>query len=184
MINSISTILGWFKAGKKPTEQQYADSWQSFWHKEEIIPQSTIENLEQDFSLKTSNQDFLAHLSDPQAHIDLFKSMQEESYKIIDAQVSGGVYTVTADDFGKTLRYNGTGEITIVLSTVVPSVVGNQFKIYQACTGKITFSVNGYLLRYGNDVVPKLYGTYSTAVIEVTDVSPATVYMYGKLELA
>lgn len=45
MATSINTILGWFKTGKKPTQKQFWASWQSFWHKEEEIPQSSITNL-------------------------------------------------------------------------------------------------------------------------------------------
>jgi hypothetical protein len=45
MATSINTILGWFKTGNKPTQRQFWDSWQSFWHKDEAIPQSSINNL-------------------------------------------------------------------------------------------------------------------------------------------
>jgi len=180
MTTNIDIILGWFKIGKKPSEQQFADSWQSFWHKEEIIPQATVENLESDLNLKAGQQDFLYHLTDPQAHSDIW----QESYKVIDTLVSGGVYDVTADDFGKILRYNGIGAVTIVLSTAIPFAIGNRFKIYQAGPGQVTFSVSGYTLHYGSDVLPKLYGVYSTAAVEVTDVAPAAVYIYGKLQLA
>ena len=65
---NINTILDWFKSGKKPTEQQFADSWQSFWHKDEIIPQAIIENLESDFNLKANESDLEAHINDPDAH--------------------------------------------------------------------------------------------------------------------
>jgi hypothetical protein len=45
MITNINIILGWFKTGKKPTQKQFWDSWQSFWHKDEQIPQASITNL-------------------------------------------------------------------------------------------------------------------------------------------
>ena len=51
---SLTTILSWFKTGLKPTENQFAQSWSSFWHKDDTIPvasvsglQSTINNLSQ-----------------------------------------------------------------------------------------------------------------------------------------
>lgn len=184
MATNINTILEWFKTGKKPTQQQFWDSWQSFWHKDEIIPQTKVENLSQDIDSKTSNDDFLAHISNPEAHSEMRELLQQESYKVIDALISDAVYNVSADDFGKTLRYNGTTPITIVLSTTVPFTIGKRFKIYQAGSGQVTFSVNGYILRHGSDVLPKLYGAYSNAAVEVTDSSPAQVYIYGKLELA
>jgi len=64
MIKNINTILDWFKAGKKPTEQQFADSWQSFWHKEEIIPQAAVEDLETDLDLKADRADLESIVSD------------------------------------------------------------------------------------------------------------------------
>ena len=181
---TLAQIKNWFKTGLKPTQSQFWETWDSFFHKEEIIPQASIENLDQDLNSKANNDDFLAHISNPEAHSEMRELLQQESYKVIDALVSGGVYNVSADDFGKTLRYNGTSPITIVLSTTVPFTVGKRFRIYQAGSGQVTFSVNGYILRHGSDVLPKLYGTYSTAAIEVTDSSPAQVYIYGKLELA
>ncbi|MFP9114592.1 beta strand repeat-containing protein [Flavobacterium sp. RHBU_3] len=67
-IININTILGWFKAGKKPTEQQFTDTWNSFWHKEEVIPQATIEDLESDLGQKATQEDLEAHINDPNAH--------------------------------------------------------------------------------------------------------------------
>jgi hypothetical protein len=184
MATNINTIFEWFNVGKKPTQQQFWNSWKSFWHKDEIIPQAKIENLTGDLDLKTANQDFLAHLSDAQAHSDIFKAIEQESYKVIDSYVSGGVYNISTDDFGTTIRYNGTAPVTVTLSTATLFALGKQFKIYQAGTGQVTFSVSGYMLRYGSDVIPRLYGAYSTAIVEITDVSPATAYIHGKLELA
>lgn len=62
MAININTILQWFKAGKMPTEQQFSDSWKSFWHKDETIPQAKIENLESDL------QGLEAHINDLEAH--------------------------------------------------------------------------------------------------------------------
>ena len=38
-------ILKWFQTGEYPTQQQFAASWTSFWHKSEIIPVTRIEGL-------------------------------------------------------------------------------------------------------------------------------------------
>lgn len=184
MATNINTILQWFITGTRPTQDQFQNSWRSFWHKDESIPQANIENLESDLNLKANQEDFSNHLTDPSAHIEIMKALEQESYIVIDTLVSGSVYKVSENDFGKTLRYNGTSPVTILLSTAMPSATGNRFKIYQAGPGQVTFSVNGYILRYGSDALPKLYGTYSTAVVEVTDSSPAVAYIYGKLELA
>ncbi|WP_300486225.1 hypothetical protein [Flavobacterium sp.] len=42
---SLAEIKNWFKTGLKPTQIQFWAVWESFWHKDEMIPQSKIQNL-------------------------------------------------------------------------------------------------------------------------------------------
>jgi hypothetical protein len=101
-IININTILGWFKAGKKPTEQQFTDTWHSFWHKDEVIPQATVEDLESDLSLKATQEDLEAHINDPNAHGgNTAPSLQQ----ILDA----GSTAVTSTTFNVT-QVNEQGE--------------------------------------------------------------------------
>lgn len=53
-ITALSTIKSWFLTGLKPTQGQFHNTWDSFWHKLESIPiesvdglEETIDNLEQ-----------------------------------------------------------------------------------------------------------------------------------------
>lgn len=48
-IVSLNTIKNWFKTGLRPTQAQFWDSWDSFWHKSDSIPMSSIEGLEDAF---------------------------------------------------------------------------------------------------------------------------------------
>ena len=41
---SLATIISWFKTGLYPTEDQFRETWLSFWHKSEKIPISQIED--------------------------------------------------------------------------------------------------------------------------------------------
>lgn len=75
MATNINTILSWFKTGLKPTQAQFWASWQSFWHKDEMIPQSSINNLTTVLNAKTENDQFNAHKSDPNAHAELFAKL-------------------------------------------------------------------------------------------------------------
>jgi hypothetical protein len=52
---SLSTILSWFKTGFKPTENQFAQCWSSFWHKDDIIPQTSVSGLQTALSNLTSS---------------------------------------------------------------------------------------------------------------------------------
>lgn len=68
---SIAQILDWFKTGKKPTEPQFRESWLSFWHKEETIPQSAVSNLSATLNAKAEKAQFDGHKTDAGAHPNL-----------------------------------------------------------------------------------------------------------------
>lgn len=40
-----TTIKNWFKRGLKPTQEQFWSTWDSFWHKDEKLPISSIDKL-------------------------------------------------------------------------------------------------------------------------------------------
>src|SRR5665647_7688 len=43
---TLNTIKNWFKTSLKPTQAQFWDTWDSFWHKDEKIPISSVEQLD------------------------------------------------------------------------------------------------------------------------------------------
>ena len=43
---AINTIKNWFKTGLKPTQDQFWNWMDSYWHKDELIPQDKIQDLE------------------------------------------------------------------------------------------------------------------------------------------
>lgn len=65
---SLNTIKNWFKTGLKPTQAQFWATWDSFWHKEDLIPASSIENLDERFDEKADADAFQSHLTDHDAH--------------------------------------------------------------------------------------------------------------------
>jgi hypothetical protein len=44
---SLNQIFNWFKAGLKPTESQFKETFSSFWHKSEKIPQNSVLGLKE-----------------------------------------------------------------------------------------------------------------------------------------
>jgi len=64
----LETIKNWFKTSLKPTQQQFWDTWDSFWHKDDKIPTSSIENLDVRFDEKADAELVSAHLNDSTAH--------------------------------------------------------------------------------------------------------------------
>lgn len=45
-----STVKTWFQNGDKPNQEQFWAWMDSWWHKDELIPQSAIEGLEDDLA--------------------------------------------------------------------------------------------------------------------------------------
>lgn len=55
---SLNDIKGWFKTGLKPTQQQFWDTWDSFWHKDQQIPAEKIEKLSEFLDAKADKEAF------------------------------------------------------------------------------------------------------------------------------
>ena len=53
---TLSQIKSWFKKGMYPTESQFANTFDSFWHKDDTLPLSAIQNLMQILNDKASVQ--------------------------------------------------------------------------------------------------------------------------------
>jgi hypothetical protein len=49
---SLTQIFDWFKENLMPTEAQFQETWKSFWHKSERLPQEQILGLNDNLSLK------------------------------------------------------------------------------------------------------------------------------------
>lgn len=81
----INEILDWFRTGKKPTQAQFWASWQSFWHKDDQIPQGSVNGLQNALNSKADRLQFNAHIADPNAHgfADRF-ALKEHEHQITD----------------------------------------------------------------------------------------------------
>lgn len=84
---SLNTIRNWFTTGKKPTQSQFWDTWDSFFHKDEQIPTAKIEGLNDRFNEKADQEAFENHKSDPNAH-NLSQLLSE---KVTFAQVNAAI---------------------------------------------------------------------------------------------
>lgn len=54
---SLQQIFGWFSRGLFPTQDQYKQTWSSFWHKSERFPQSQVLGLNDALNGKASKED-------------------------------------------------------------------------------------------------------------------------------
>jgi hypothetical protein len=77
-MESLSQIKNWFKTGLKPTQSQFWSTWESYWHKEEVIPQSAIDALEETLDAKADAQALGNHLNDAAAHPQVMAAIKEQ----------------------------------------------------------------------------------------------------------
>lgn len=73
---TLSSIKNWFRTGLKPTQAQFWDTWDSFWHKDDAIPVSSVEGLSSLMAGKTDNSAFNNHLNDNNAHPHTHTALQ------------------------------------------------------------------------------------------------------------
>lgn len=78
-VTLLSTIKNWFRTDLYPTQDQFWDTWDSFYHKLEKIPLNAIDGLDSVF------QQFTSHFTDPNAHgfQDRF-ALKEHEHQITD----------------------------------------------------------------------------------------------------
>jgi hypothetical protein len=66
-----NTIKNWFRTGLKPTQAQFWATWDSFWHKEEKIPITAIDDIENILNAKAEAEVLTNHLTNENAHPQL-----------------------------------------------------------------------------------------------------------------
>lgn len=121
----LTTIKNWFKTGLKPTQTQFWAWMDSFWHKDEQIPQSAVQNLIATLNAKAEASQFNGHKTDPNAHSDLFALKEDKTQKgvpngyaplnefgkilsdylvIVDDLITGGNSSILSAEQGKELK--------------------------------------------------------------------------------
>lgn len=130
-----------------------------------------VANVEYTKPAKTEN-DTYAMVSD----------LKQQQLKVIDSLVLGSLYTITNEDFGKTLIYNGLNDINMLLSTNLNYKPGYFLNVIQSAIGNIAFVADGFILKHSPDELPETYSFNSAAGIIILEEYEALVF--GKLKLA
>lgn len=130
---SLSQIKDWFKTGLKPTQEQFLETWSSFWHKDETIPQSAVNALEETLGTKVEAAQFSAHLADANAHVALFEAVNER-IDVVEQSETPTIFAIalTTDDLGVT----SLGEVT---EEVLADYINNASPPLVIPNGKIPF---------------------------------------------
>ena len=71
-MTAIATLKKWFSNFRKPKQEHFWAWLDSFWHKDEKIPMDSIEGLENAIQGTASAEQLRNHLTDRQAHKELF----------------------------------------------------------------------------------------------------------------
>ena len=112
----------------------------------------------------------------------IIDSIPQPKVKDITTSVVTGVYTITNDDFSKTLVYTGSTDITIQFSSSIIYTEALSLNILQIGAGIITVGGSGININYTTDVLPISYGPNSLMSILVY--TPTTLILSGNLKLA
>ncbi|MDN3673068.1 hypothetical protein QWY99_08410 [Flavobacterium branchiarum] len=118
-----NTLKNWFRTGLKPTQVQFWNWMDSFWHKDEKIPITAIDEIEGILNAKAEAIILTNHLTDDNAHADLLMGKEDKSNK------------------GKSNGYVPLNEFSIIahqyLSIVNNLVSGGDNSLLSAEQGKI-----------------------------------------------
>ena len=153
---SLSQIKSWFKKGMYPTESQFANTFDSFWHKDDTLPLSAIQNLmqilndkaftnhthqlnditdlsefEQDISnqLKTKANTEHEHPQYLTEHQDISgkQNKTDETLQTTEKSVVGAINEVDSNLKNHLSEYNGLSQLVMGLEEQVHNHVTNDF---------------------------------------------------------
>jgi hypothetical protein len=135
-----NTIKNWFRTGLRPTQAQFWATWDSFRHKDEKIPITAIDDIENILAEKADAEVLTHHLTNETAHTDLFLAKEDKSKRgaplgyaplnevaklavdylnIVNDLVTGGEASLLTAEQGKVLKTQIDGINTLLTSNDV-----------------------------------------------------------------
>lgn len=132
-----NTIKNWFRTNLKPTQSQFWATWDSFWHKDEKIPITAIDDIENILADKADSEVLTNHLTNATAHADLFTAKEDKNKRgvalgyapldqfaklatdylnVVNDLVTGGTSSVLTAEQGKLLQIQITAINTLLTS--------------------------------------------------------------------
>jgi hypothetical protein len=132
-----NTLKNWFRTDLKPTQAQFWAWIDSFWHKDELIPQSAIADLTTILNAKAEKGQFDTHQIDGNAHAVLFALKENKTNRgvpngyaplnalgklvvsylnVVNDLVTGGSESLLTAEQGKVLQMQIDG-IKVILTS-------------------------------------------------------------------
>lgn len=200
-----TTIKNWFKTGLKPTQTQFWSTWDSFWHKSESLPISSISGLGNLLDGKAETEHTHTEYATNDAasltaqNITQWQNklgINDLDYVVIpteDATVESHPYVVVIDDEGKSAKRNATdfGKVDTIdgieadenkdvkLGAVRKSEsneVEAGFDLHQKDGASIGVDANGLKVYKGG-----ITATFGTTSIYVDNLVPDAAYKFQEI---
>ncbi len=76
---NLNTLKKWFQTGSKPTQEHFWAWMDSYWHKDESIPQESVDGLQESLNKKADRESLNNHVQDPEAHKKLFDTKADKN---------------------------------------------------------------------------------------------------------
>jgi hypothetical protein len=132
-----NTLKNWFRTNLKPTQAQFWSLFDSYFHKDEKIPITAIDDIENILADKADAEVLAHHLTDATAHADLFSAKEDKSKRgaafgyaplneftklatdylnVVNDLVTGGVDSLLTAEQGKLLQVQITAINTLLTS--------------------------------------------------------------------
>ncbi|RWW91873.1 hypothetical protein [Flavobacterium cerinum] len=105
MATDINIIFGWFATGKEPTQEQFRQTFLSFYHKNETIPLAKVFKLIELLDAKAEKEQFDGHLIDPNAHQAEFEKLKNPC-RFMTISVNEDIGQLQHDNL-KNVEFNG-----------------------------------------------------------------------------
>lgn len=109
-MTAINTLKKWFSNFKKPNQEQFWEWIDSFWHKSEQIPMSSIDGLDRIIEGTASAQQLQNHINDTHAHKEV---LDKKVDKVAGKKLS-------TEDFTTELRQKLEGLQQVDISLLLP----------------------------------------------------------------
>lgn len=122
-----NTLRNWFLTNLKPTQAQFWALFDSYFHKDEKIPITAIDNIEIILAQKADAEILAHHLTNVTAHADLFLAKEDKNKKgVAGGYVPLNEFVKIASDYLNLVNDLFTGGATALLSAEQGVVLQNQ----------------------------------------------------------
>ncbi|WP_159476589.1 hypothetical protein [Chryseobacterium sp. 18068] len=115
----LDTIYSYFETGDFPTQEEFKESWSSFWHKDEPVPANKIAGLDSLLQNKVDKNKYELHLEDANAHASILakrdaSNLNSDNVKSWKTKLEVGnlpANLATVDDYDELGNISGFGNV-------------------------------------------------------------------------